>query len=221
MPRADLVRSLALVSSSFPKTVLQGAQAWLLAQTPQEPPIPRDRVCLPARRGRSSPASAIWAKSPATGQDRPPWAEPQSRLGRPVGPGRLAHLGGWPAPSSPPPHSQLSLPRGEGSGGSRRAPLPASRLAPWARHQARPTPELRGKGRLGLALGGKKAQRRRLLWASSASGGRGGTTPRGSGPGDGAMWGRAAAGAADPGLWGGTRSAAPISGTARGPGKRR
>lgn len=163
MPRADLARSLASVNSSFPKTVLQGAQAWLLAETPHLPPIPRDRVCSPARPGRSSPDSAIPAKSPAAGQDRPPRAEPQSRLGQPVGPGRLAHLGGWPAPSSPPPHSQLNLPRGEGSGGSLRAPLPAPRLAPWARRQARPTPELPGKGRLGLALGGKKAQRRRLL----------------------------------------------------------
>ena len=37
------------------------------------------------------------------------------------------------------------------------------------------------------------------MWASSAPGGRGGTIPRGPGPGDGATWDRAAAGAADPG----------------------
>lgn len=38
--------------------------------------------------------------------------------------------------------------------------MPAPRQASWARPQARPTLEPRGKGRLGLALGGKKAARR-------------------------------------------------------------
>lgn len=184
------------MSSSFSKTVLQGAQGWLLAETPHLPPIPipRDRVCYPARPGRSPPDSAIWVKSPATGQDRPPRAEPQSRLGRPVGPGRLAHLLYRPLPTpssaSPPRRGQRGLPES----------APASAQAGALGPPSGPAhPRFRGKGRLGLALGGKKAQRRRLLWASSAPGGRGGNTPRGSGPGDGSMWDRAAAGAADPG----------------------
>lgn len=46
----------------------------------------------------------------------------------------------------------------------------------------------------------RQAQRRRLLWASSAPERRGGTTPRGLGPGDGAIRDRASAGAADLGL---------------------
>lgn len=59
------------------------------------------------------------------------------------------------------PSSSFPLPApSEDSGGSRRAPLPAPRQASWARPQARPTLEPRGKGRLGLALGGKKAARR-------------------------------------------------------------
>lgn len=100
-----------MVSSPFPKPVLQGAQAWLLAETPHLPSISRNRVCSLPRQ--------VWAKSLAPGQVRPPRAGPQSGLGQPVGPGRLAHLGGRPTllvppspfPAQPPPRrGQLGLP---------------------------------------------------------------------------------------------------------------
>lgn len=86
--------------------------------------------------------------------------------------------------------------------------MPGPRLAPRARPQAWPAPEPWGTGRLGLAVGWKEAapgavgpQATSFVGeaASSAPRGRGGTTPRGPGPGYGVMWNRAAARATDPG----------------------
>lgn len=64
---------LALVSSPFPTPVLQGAQVWLLAETPHQPPISRDRVCSPTAQERSSPAS----EAPGLGDE----SGPQTRSG--------------------------------------------------------------------------------------------------------------------------------------------
>ena len=104
----------------------------------------------------------------------------------------------------PSPHSQLGLSFGKGSGAPRKH-LPGPKLAPRAHPQAWPTPEPRAPAAWALPWEGRRQRRvrqargRRLLWASSVPKKRRGTTPSGLGPEDGAMWDRAAAGAADPG----------------------
>lgn len=102
-----------MASSPFLKSVLQGAQAWLFIEIPHQPLISRDRICSPRRRGDplGIQQSQVWAKSPTPGQAQPPGAGPQIGLGQPVGPRRLAHLGGRlapliapsPFPAQPPP----------------------------------------------------------------------------------------------------------------------
>lgn len=224
VPRADLARSLALVSSSFPKTVLQGAQAWQLAETPHLPPIPipRDRVCYPARPGRSSPDSAIWVKSPATGQDRPPRPGRAPKPLRPAGRTRKISssrrlactlIAPSPLPAQPP--------RDEDSGGSRGVLQPAPRLAPWARRQARPTTDSGARAAWALPWEGRRPRGGGYCGRPPRPGGGEETHRTARVPGMGRCGTGPQRGQQTRDRWGSTGSAAPILGTARGAGKRR
>lgn len=68
MLNPGLPRPLAAVSSPFPKPVLRGAQAWLLAESPHQPFIFRYRVCSPPSQAILSSLRHIWVKSPVQGQ---------------------------------------------------------------------------------------------------------------------------------------------------------
>lgn len=71
----------SLVSGPFPKPVPQGVQAWLLAETPHQPPISRDSLF-------SHRAGAILSGFSRSRFGRKAQARPQSGLGRSVAPGR-------------------------------------------------------------------------------------------------------------------------------------
>lgn len=98
MLKPGLPRPLALVSSPFPKPVLQGAQAWLLAEFPHQPFIYRYRVCSPTEPGDPLQPPPDLGEESSPRPDWLPRVGPQSGLVQPVGPERLAHLVGGPAP---------------------------------------------------------------------------------------------------------------------------
>ena len=98
MLKPGLPRTLARVSSPFPKPVPQGAQAWLLAESPHQPFMFRYRVCSPTEPGDSLQPPPDLGEESSPRPDWLPRVGPQSGLVQPVEPERLAHLVGWPVP---------------------------------------------------------------------------------------------------------------------------